>query len=185
LLLEATMITLRCTKKLLTHLGGRPEFDDHEPTALLGDWYANLVAMPAGPPFFLLMNERSLLSVVLPYDADLLPGFRRRAVALLRRLGLPAEAVEREAFHLQKIRLGKTKNRRVLGTMNDAAWNLESMLFDGPRGQFTLDRAEEQLAATPFSVIHYQVAADVARELLGVPPRGQPLQYEHLAFRPR
>jgi hypothetical protein len=177
------MITLRCTKKLLAHLGHRPELEDCEATSLLGDWYANVITMPAGPPFFLVMNERSLLSVVLPFDGDLLPAFRRRAVALLRRLYVPTEAVEREAFHLQKIRLGKTKNRRVLGTMNDAAWNLESMLFDCPRGPFTLDRAEEALAETPFSVIDMQFPGDVARELLGAPPRSWPWRQEHVEVR--
>lgn len=181
MLSSGAMITLRCTKKLLTHLGAKPALEDREPTASLGDWYANLIAMPAGPPYYLLMNERSLLSVVLPYDAELLSGFRRRAVALLRRLEIPAAHVECEAFHLQKIALGKTRCRRVLGTMNDAAWNLESMIFDGPRGRFTLDRVEDDLAATPFSVIDYNLAGDVARELLGAPPRRRATHPDRLA----
>jgi hypothetical protein len=177
------MITLRCTKKLLSHLGLKPELQDRAPTTALGDWYANMIAVPTGPPFFLLMNERSLLCVVLPGDADLLPAFRRRVLALLRRLEIPAELAEREAFHVQQIRVGKTRSRRVLGTMNDAAWNLESMVYDGPRGRGALDRLEDLLAATPFSLIDYNFAADVARELLGAPPLRRPVRADRLAVR--
>lgn len=177
------MITLRCTKKLLTHLNCSPEREEREPSSALGDWYANLIGMPAGPPFYLVMNERSLLSVVLPHDVELLTGFRRRAVALLRRLEVPAASVECEAFHLQNVRLGRTRCRRVLGTMNDAAWNLESMIFDGPRGRFSLDRVEDELAATPFSVIAYNFAGDVARDLLGAPSRVRPARADRLAAR--
>jgi hypothetical protein len=179
------MITLRCTKRLFAHLDERPAAEELAPSSALGDWYANLIPMPAGPPYYLAMNERSLLCVVLPHDADLLPAFRRRAVALLRRIGAPTETVEREAFHLQRIQLGKTRNRRVLGTMNDAAWNLESMLFDAPRRRFSLDRVEDELAATPFSVIGYAFPGDAALALLGAPVQRKALGPPPIAARQR
>lgn len=42
----------------------------------------------------------------------------------MRRLAIPEAAIEREAFELQQIRVGKTHNRRVLGSMNDAVVQL-------------------------------------------------------------
>jgi hypothetical protein len=161
------MLTLRCTRKLLQFLGETPSENDRPATAALGDWYANLVATSGGATLVLFMSERSLLSVVVPPlpTEELFTRFRRRAVGLLRRLGTPAAEVEREAFHLQRIRLGKTRNRRVLGTMNDAAWQLE-VLFDTAEGGDPLEAVEDALAEAPFSLVGYRPPAHVARELL-------------------
>jgi len=166
------MITLRCTKKLQQHLGVKPEPEDVEPTSALGDWYGNLVFMPKSWPLILISNERTMLSVVMRHDADVLAEFKQRVIALLRRLGIPNEAVERETFHLQQIRIGKTKNRRVLGSMNDATLQVEARLFREPRE--SLEQAENALAENLYTMLKYEPPTDVARELLGVPPRPKP-----------
>jgi len=166
-----TMITLRCTKKLQKHLGVKPELDDVEPTSALGDWYGNLVDMPAGPPLILCTNERSLLSVVLGHDADVVKELWRRVTGLLRRLDFPKEAVERETFHLQQIRIGNTRNRRVLGSMTDAVVQLEHKLHES-RG--TVDQAEDYLAENPYSMLEHKLPSQMALELLGAPPRPAP-----------
>lgn len=165
------MITLRCTKKLQKHLGVKPEPEDVEPTSALGDWYANLVFMPKGWPLILITNERSLLSVVLRHDADVIAEFKQRVIALLHRLEIPKAAIERETFHLQQIGVGKTNNRRVLGSMNDAVLQIEVRLFDNPRGPVTLQQCEDDLAENLYSMLKYEHPTDVARELLGAPPR--------------
>jgi Domain of unknown function (DUF6933) len=165
------MITLRCTKKLQKQLGVKPEPEDREPTAALGDWYGNLVLMPVGPALILITNERSLLSVVMGHDADVPAELRRRVVALMRRLEIPEAAIEREAFELQQIRVGKTNNRRVLGSMNDAVLLLEARLFDDPGKVDTLERVEDALAENLYSMLDYEHPSDVARALLGAPPR--------------
>lgn len=162
------MITLRCTKKLLQYLGVPRSDSDHPPTAALGDWYANLIPLFNSPPLILFVNERSLLSVVLPEDAagDIAQHFRRRTLALLRRLDLPAQAVEREAFHIQQIVFGKTKSRRVLGTMNDAAFQVQA-LVEQKGTSHSLDQMEAALSEIPYSMIDYKYPVHVARELLG------------------
>ena len=165
------MITLRCTKKLQQHLGVKHVSGDVEPTSALGDWYGNLVLMPRGRSLVLICNERSMLAVVLRPDADVLTEFRRRAMALLHRLEIPAPAVEKESFHIRQIRIGKTQNRRVLGSMNDAAVQIEARLFVNPRGPVaTLEHLEDVLAGNLYSMLDYEPPADVARELMGAPP---------------
>jgi hypothetical protein len=166
------MITLRCTKKLQKHLGVKPEPEDVEPSSALGDWYGNLIFMPKSWPLILISNERTMLSVVMRHDADVLTEFKQRVIGLLRRLEIPKEAVERETFHLQQIRIGKTKNRRVLGSMNDAALQVEARLFREPRE--SLEQAENALAENLYTMLKYEPPTDVARELLGVPPRPKP-----------
>jgi len=168
------MINLRCTKKLQQHLGVKPEPNDAEPTSALGDWYGNLVFMPKSWPLILISNERTMLSVVMRHDADVLAEFKQRVIALLRRLEIPKEAVERETFHLQQVRIGKTKNRRVLGSMNDATVMTEAILFDSPRGSATLEEVEDRLAENLYSMLKYEPPTDVARELVGAPPRPRP-----------
>ena len=163
------MITLRCTRKLQQHLGVKPEPEDIEPTSALGDWYGNLVFMPSGPPLVLVSNERTLLSVVLRHDADVLTEFRRRVIALLRRLEVPGAAVEQETFQLRQVRIGKTRNRRVLGSMNEAVVQLRAILCEYPHGLATLEQAEDALAEYLYSMLEYEHPADVARELLGAP----------------
>jgi hypothetical protein len=162
---EATdMINLRCTKKLQQHLGVKPTGQERPPTSALGDWLANVVQIDRGPSFILITNEHTLLSVVLPLDADVLVDFRRRAIALLRRLGLPAEVVQRETFHLQQIAVEKTNSRRVLGSMIDASDLVASALDDDT----PLEEIEDRLARWLYSMIGYRYPVELAFELLGL-----------------
>ncbi|MBW2731525.1 MAG: hypothetical protein JRH20_03975 [Deltaproteobacteria bacterium] len=160
------MITLRCTKKLQRHLAAKPEPEDKDPTSALGDWYGNVVVPPAGPPMVLVTNERSLLSVLLPHDGDVFTEFKRHVIALLRRLDIPQASLERETFHLQQIRVGKTKSRQVLGTMNDTALQVQARLAEG----MPLEEVEDVLAKVVYSMNNQKYPLDVARELLGGPP---------------
>ena len=168
------MITLRCTKKLQQHLGVKPDPEDVEPTSALGDWYGNLVFMPKSWPLVLISNERTMLSVVMRHDADVVAELKQRVIALLRRLEIPREAIERETFHFQQVRIGKTRSRRVLGSMNDAAFMAEAILSDSSRGPATLERVEDRLAENLYTMLNYTPPTDVARELLGAPPRPRP-----------
>ena len=163
------MITLRCTKKLREHLRVKPAPEDEAPTSALGDWYGNLVFLPKSWPLILISNARTMLSVVMRHDADVLAEFRRRVIALLRRLEIPQAAIERETFHLQQIRIGKTQSRRVLGSMNDTVMMIDAVLYDHGRGQATLESVEDQLATNLYSMLAYQPPRNLISELLGAP----------------
>lgn len=163
------MITLRCTKKLQKHLGVKATADDQESTSALGDWYANLVYMPKGWPLMLISNERTMLTVLLPHDADLVPVFRQHVLALYERLEFPQSVIEAEGLHLQDIRIGKTNNRRILGSMNDAALNAEVRLYEMPGGRPSLEAVEDDLTCNIYRMFDYESPVQLARYHFGLP----------------
>jgi hypothetical protein len=123
------MFTLRCTQKLLrrglTETAGEPAL----PTTLLGDWYANvLVARPQH--LVLCISERTLLPLVVPAkDIQRLPLRLEQALApLLTALGIEAPAVARELAAMQSPWIGRTASKRVLGSLNELMFLLESQL---------------------------------------------------------
>ena len=152
------MFTLRCTRKLLARLKAAPALDRVEPTTVLGDWYANLL-FARGDQVVLVVNERTLLPVLVRAvpTADLVERFRVTASAMLLRLGVPVSAVEHERRAMAEVRVGKTENRRAVGTMTDFAFLLESY----GTGHDTLDDLALRLASTPCSPIDMKYPVDV------------------------
>jgi hypothetical protein len=143
------VLSLRCTKKLLDRMRIDPEPHPPTPTTILGDWYANLLYV-GKQQLILAVSEKTLLPVVVPaVDAKLLP--RRLPEALfdvLKALGISWNAIDREMREMQQVVVGRTANRRVLGTMNDLAFALPYR-----RGDESLSRLALWLAETPCSPI--------------------------------
>jgi hypothetical protein len=129
------VFTLRCTKRLLKHLGLTPRLEDSTPTTRLGDWYGNLIFTPEGP-IALFASERSLLPVIVPASpvAAVFPWFLEATAGMLQAVGVPESAVRTEFREMSDILIGRTRNRRILGSMNDfmtlidANWDHETTL---------------------------------------------------------
>lgn len=158
------MITLRCTRKLLTRAGGPAKAETTPPTTVLGDWYANLVyARPQ--QLALCMNERSLLVVVLPAKdfKNVAPRFRAQVVSLLTRIGVSAAAVAAEDQAMSELAFGPTANRNVLGCLNQSAKVL-SYELDNPRFS-TIAELEDNLAGYIYSHTAYRQPRELALEL--------------------
>jgi hypothetical protein len=162
------MVTLRCTKKLLKHYGFTPD-EDHEPTTALGDWYANIIGSAIGD-LTIIVNETSRLALILLADLpreEVLPAFRFRAMGLLRRLELPAEAVQREAFQMGQVKIGKTRSRKVLGSMNEVAFFVQAMAGSIAEGEdLTCDDMEMKLARFIHMPLKDKYPMEAARALL-------------------
>jgi hypothetical protein len=162
------MVTLRCTRKLLNFLGIVPDQTPQPPSGSLGDWYANLVPTAAGA-LIIFVNERSLLTVAVPeWEAEnLIPWFRLRVANLLGTIGISAESVSREVKHLDHVQFARTASRRILGSLNDLAWNYQWLAEDaeGEEG-LSLSHAELHLSQMPQRPLGYKTAVDVAKELL-------------------
>jgi hypothetical protein len=62
------MMTLRCTRKLLGALRAPAAAEPAPTSTVLGDWYANLYKARPGR-VVLCLNERSLLTVLVEFDA--------------------------------------------------------------------------------------------------------------------
>jgi hypothetical protein len=141
------MFTLRCTQKLQRHLDVRPGTGEaaRAPTTRLGDWYANLIDVDRHHAV-LLVSERTLLPIVVPAlpAQSILPRFRQTLAELLVALGVRRDYVAAEVAAMEHVVYARTANRRVLGSMNDLAWQLEGV----PQGVSALETARS-LAETP------------------------------------
>ena len=174
------MITLRCTLKVRKRLrlAATPS-DSSPPTTALGDWYVNLVHF-GRQQVVMATSERSLLTVLLPareLRQSLVPNLQSAAEQLLIALGIPPDTVNREIAAMQPTAFASAVNRRVLGSMNDFAWQLGAYL---DRTNDALELAQ-YLCDTPMSAVgsRYRlgIPADVARELLSAHYAASPFRH--------
>jgi hypothetical protein len=165
------MFALRCTQKLLDRIKASPDSEPVPPDTVLGDWYVNLVR--AGrTQVVLAVSERTLLPVVVPLkEARTVARRISEAVApMLLSIGIPAEAVNVERDAMLDVVIAKTANRRVLGSLNDLAFQLQVGLVHFP--DCTLLQHSLWLARTPLKLIEYgapdraTVAAFAAQQAL-------------------
>lgn len=167
------MLTIRCTRVVLTrlHLTGRlPE--PPRSTGALGDWYLHLVRF-GSKQFALATSERSLLTVLLPareLRTRLVPNLRASVCTLLEMLSLPHATIQCEIAAMEPVAFGRATNRRVLGSMNDLAFQASVHLAHDGHDLLALS---SRLARTPMSAIGPKPGAlgfpdQVACALLGM-----------------
>jgi hypothetical protein len=166
------VFTFRCTQKLLDRLKAVPVPQAVSPDTILGDWYANLVR--AGRvQVVLAVSERTLLPVVVPAKdgRTLVERFTEALEPVLASVGVPADAVITERGAMQHWAIGKTANRRILGSLNDLVFQLQVGLVNFPDRPLLAHSL--WLAQTPLKVIEYgapdraTVAAFAAHRALG------------------
>lgn len=158
------MFTLCCTQKLLRR--GLTESPQGEvaATTLLGDWYANvLVTRPQH--LVLCISERTLLPVIVPAKGiGALPARLVEALSpILAALSIPPALAQAECEHMREHRIGRTANRRVLGSLNELMFLLEHSLHAHPERSL-LDHSL-WLAQTPCKGVEYS-APDRATQAL-------------------
>jgi hypothetical protein len=148
------MFTLRCTQKLLARLRAEPVEDPGQADTVLGDWYANMVRV-GRQQVVLAVSDRTLLPVVIPAKEGrtLAQRLARALEPVLVSLDLPAEEVVAECRAMQDVAIGRTTNRRVLGSLNELAFQLEVGLRATP--ERSLLEHSLWLARTPMKVIDY------------------------------
>ena len=146
------MVNIRCTQKLLRRLPVAA--DPAASTTVLGDWYVNIL-FSRPQQLVLCVSERSLLPVVLPAKEASTLAFRLAVAAgeILQRLGIAPTLVERELAEMHNFAYGPTRNRRVLGTVNDFMFMLSWRLQDWS-GQSLLEHSLH-LAQSPCKPIGY------------------------------
>ena len=164
-------MTLRCTRVVRDrlHLPRQTVPEPPPSTGQLGDWYVHLVRF-GRTEFAIATSERSLLTVLFPARAlrtTLAPNLRGAVGSLLESLGVSGEAVAREIAAMESVTFGHATNRRVLGSMNELAFQASVLLARGD-DLLTISR---RLADTPMSAIgakrwDYGHPGKVAYELL-------------------
>ena len=146
------MLTLRCTQRVRKRLR-LPEQLPEAPASsgALGDWYVYLVRFGYSE-FAIVTSERCLLTMLLPareLRTSLVPNLHASLRSLLERLDVPEEEVSRELDGMQPVSFARATNRRVLGSMNDLAFQASHHLAHGD----DLATLAERLAHTPMSAI--------------------------------
>ena len=92
---------------------------DEQSTTSLGNWYATVILWR--PQVALFVNETTLLPVLLPLApaASVVDRFRASVAEVLREQGISRSFVEAEVAQMSDHRLATTKNRSVVGIMNE------------------------------------------------------------------
>jgi len=133
-----------------------PATETQPSTAMLGDWCAKPIRF-RGPPLVLCTNERSLLSVVLRLApvATLGQRFVGAAQARIHQILVPASLRLPEIAAVRDIVIGKARNRSVLSTMTQLAFDAEAYLYAqyDQRELVDLDELGERLCDTPCSAL--------------------------------
>jgi hypothetical protein len=158
---------LRCTRKVIERMATSviEEQDLPKPSAVLGEWTANLV-MVGRQQIVLAANHATLLPVVLPGAPyrTLVPRFADAVARLLTRLEVDPAKIDVELSALSEAVVARTNDRRVLGSLND---------FDRMLGvdimHRSLTEAAYQLSKAPCGPLDMASPCDVARARFGRP----------------
>jgi len=96
---------------------------DTESTTRLGDWYGNILRI-GRQEYLLFISERSRLPVVIPIREKrrLATIFLDAVCAALSAIGVASNDIADERSRMSAIAFGKTRNRSLLGTLNDFAF---------------------------------------------------------------
>ena len=121
------MVVLRCTQKLLVRLKQIDRLPPAKSTTRLGDWYGNVLQI-GQRQHLLFISEQSRLPVVLPITESkrLSTVFPDAVCERLAIVGVAAEDIADERARMSEIAFGQTRNRSLLGTLNDFAFMAQS-----------------------------------------------------------
>src|SRR6476661_8072373 len=122
------MVVLRCTQKLLVRLKRAGDVPAAESTTRLGDWYGNIFRI-GRRQHLLFISERSRLPVVIPIRELKRLGtvFPDAVCERLSLVGIAARDIAEEEMRMSELVFSRTRNRSLLGTLNDFAFMTRSM----------------------------------------------------------
>jgi hypothetical protein len=172
------MAILRCTRKLLKELRVKDNdlVQESEAPSLLGDWYVHLLLIERRK-CVLFTNAETLFTFAAvglrrPAFDRIGDIFRNRLEESLREEGVPVDRVDTVLMEYEHLPLGRTENRRVLGSMNDLAHHLKwYMISKGSRLPGDLVSIQRWLNDMPMGAIGYSSGSQEIRKRLGLPER--------------
>ena len=123
------MVVLRCTQKLLVRLKQVGDLPSVASTTRLGDWYGNILRI-GRHQHLLFISERSRLPVVIPIREVKRLGtvFPDAVCERLSLVGIAAREIADEGMRMSELAFGRTKNRSLLGTLNDFAFMASALV---------------------------------------------------------
>ena len=161
---------IRCTAKLLTELKTKPTNGSSQ-SPVWCDWHANLLWVDR-KKCVLFANNQTLYSFFLPLmKKPILENFevvfRLGLFKSLMTEGFAEPQVEYVLREHQHIVIARTNSRSILGSMNDLAFQIKSMIYaTGGLANADLSEINRQLNRIPMSAIKYKVSIDELKQLL-------------------
>jgi hypothetical protein len=159
------MVTLTCTLKLAKRLPFSVVDNKLPTTNRLGDWCANSFNL-GRYPFILITNDRTFLSVVIPFKDSVVfwPRFLLSLETLLKAIGISDNVIKRELQEYRELQITRQTNRRTLGVMNDFVFQVRA------RFQIDVDPSLEnigyELSDMPCGPLKYGNPREAVRNLL-------------------
>ena len=164
------MTIIRCTTKLLNELGVKPANAPDQPTSLY-NWHANLLWLDR-KKYVLFTNDQTLYSLLVHWMKTLrsvgfLERFRFSLFKSLMSEGLTEAQIEHMLSEHAQVTITKTNSRSVLGSMNDLAFQIKSMIhMSGGLADAGLSEISRQVNRIPMSAIKYKVGIDELKRRL-------------------
>jgi hypothetical protein len=161
------MVVLRCTQRLFLRLKQFDEEPSLRSTTRLGDWYGNVLHMGRRHAL-IFISERSRLPILIPIrEANRLATvFPDTVCRMLGAVGVPAADVEDEGLRMSEIAHGRTKNRSLLGTLNDMSFGARVHFITARHD--SLEDIALRLAETPILPLDGACPIDLTRAMFGV-----------------
>ena len=164
------MAILRCTQKLLSELKLKPS-DSKELPSDLSSWHANLLRIDRRK-CVLFTHDTTLYSFFVsglkkPDFENIREVFRQNFFKSLIAEDIPQKQIEIFLEANREIRISKTNNRSVLGSMNDLAFQLKYRIAAmGGLVNVGLAELNIELNRIPMSAIKEIYSIDELRKLL-------------------
>ena len=163
---------VRCTRKLLREMSIRDEdLDSGHATGLFEDWHANLVRIDRRK-CLLLTDSRTLFVFLVPgiLHRDLLAFgdlLSAHCSETLRSHGIAPKNVPALASG-EPVRFAKTNDRRVIGSMNDYAFQFKVHIeHEGGIEHCNISSLNHKINETPMGTLSYDSAIRAVRSELG------------------
>ena len=161
-----------CTHRLWRGLGGAGKLPEpgllQQPSARLWLWSARSVETDMGN-LVVMANAQTMLTLLFPLGAldDFAVFFELRFQRELIRMGIPARLIEREIEAQGPVEFAKNRDRSLLGSVNDLAYQVHAKLED--EHVITpplLDRVQGYLNGIPHVKRSPSFASDAVRRRL-------------------
>ena len=161
---------LRCTKKLITTYG-LLVVEDTADNKMFSEWYANLIYIER-KKCILFTDSKTLYSLLLLdiKKADIInidEIFYKQLYRSLLQIGIKEDLIKSIAPKHLKIIYSKTQDKRILGSMNDYAYQYKYIILaKGGIGYIDIDDIIQNINETPMSLIGYNSANRLVRMVI-------------------
>jgi hypothetical protein len=167
------MQLIRCTKKLQTAMGIKPEalVQYEVESSLLGSWHANLLVINRSK-CVLFVNDKTRFSFIIPavqkgqwHKLDTL--FKELLQCVLADEGFDTSIIQQVLSEYDQIGFANTSNRNVIGSMNDLAYHYPVRIEEaGGVHSPMIPEIIRNVNRVPFKAVGFTYPIEVLRNLL-------------------